>query len=121
VDYGLTELLMGREMDAVCLVRDYVEFHLDGPVVRALTPPRGRFGEWGWRFPERDALGVMRFYIGKVVTGIDFDEEVRLLLEFGADHILIPLDQDARTGPEALQVVGVDDRGVLDTGHLWVF
>ncbi len=117
----LESLLVGRELSAVCMVRDHVELHFDGPVVRALTNPRGRFGGWGWQFPERDAPSAMRRYIGREVTGVELVGGVHLKLSFGPEHISIPLDDDARSGPEALNVVGVDDRGVTDTSHLWVF
>lgn len=117
----LEQLLVGRELSAVCMVRDYVEFHFDGPVVRALTNPRGRFGEWGWKFPERDAPSAMRLFIGKKVTNVELVEGVRLLLAFGAEHISIPLDDEARSGPEALNVVGVDEKGRTDPRRLWVF
>jgi hypothetical protein len=116
----IAELPTGREMSAVCLVRDYVEFHFDGPILRALTDPRGRFGEWGWRFPERDAPAAMRLYIGKSVTSVNIDEGISLFVEFGAEHIMIPLDEDSRRGPEALHVVGVDQSGVTDVSRLWV-
>ncbi|MBA3338632.1 MAG: hypothetical protein H0T54_02590 [Geodermatophilaceae bacterium] len=32
-------LLVGREVSAVCFVRDYVELHLDGPILRAIRNP----------------------------------------------------------------------------------
>jgi hypothetical protein len=42
-------LLVGREASAVCFVRDYVELHLNGPMLRAVAGPCGRCGsgEWG--------------------------------------------------------------------------
>jgi hypothetical protein len=52
-----------------------------------------------------------RLYVGKTLTGTELDEDVRLLLEFGADHISIPLDQESRPGPESLHCVPVDERG----------
>jgi hypothetical protein len=51
----IANLLVGLEMRAVCVVRDYVELHFNGPIVRALSNPRGRLGECSWQFPERDA------------------------------------------------------------------
>jgi hypothetical protein len=113
----ISDFLVGLEMSAICMVRDYVEFHFDGPIVRALSDPKGRLGELSWQFPERDALSAMRLYISKTLTGTELDEGVQLLLEFGADHISIPLDQESRPGPEALQFVPVDQQGVLDAAH----
>jgi hypothetical protein len=60
-------------MRAVCMVSDYVEFHFDGPIVRAaLSDPRGRFGEWGWHFLARDAPSAGQLnvcYLSWVVPG----------------------------------------------------
>jgi hypothetical protein len=33
-------------------------------------------------------------------------------LAFGEHSFTVPLDDDARTGPEALHIIGVDDRGL---------
>lgn len=36
--------LVGLEVSAVSFVRDYVELHFDGPVLRAVSDPFGRYG-----------------------------------------------------------------------------
>ena len=63
--------LVGLEISAVCFVRDYVELHFDGPVLRALSRPFGLYGCLGWRFPEGNSPTVMRYYIGKAVDGVE--------------------------------------------------
>lgn len=103
------------------MVRDYVEFHFDGPIVRALSDPRGRFGEWDWRFPDGNSLSVMRLYIGKTVTDVQLQEGEWLALEFDAERILIPLDEESRVGPEAAHVVGIDESGRTDASQLWIW
>jgi hypothetical protein len=49
---GPLKLLVGRDVSAVCFVRDYVELHFDGPVLRAIADPFGVYGCRGWRFPD---------------------------------------------------------------------
>jgi hypothetical protein len=33
-------IILGEPLSAVAFVRDYVEFHFDGPVLRAISNPR---------------------------------------------------------------------------------
>ena len=113
------DLLVGQEVSAVCFVRDYVELHFDGPIVRALTDPIGLYGCQPWRFPHPSALALMRKYIGQIVDDFTIVPDRYAQLAFGEHSFTIPLDQDARTGPEALHLVGVGDHGRLDTSRLW--
>jgi hypothetical protein len=113
--------LTGLELSGVCMVRDYVEFHFDGPVLRALTDPTGNIGDRTWRFPEQDSLWLLRQYIGRQVTEVEERPEQSLTLSFDSDHIVIPLDQDARVGVEAAHLVPVDERGRLDIAQMWVW
>jgi hypothetical protein len=115
------ELLIGREVSAVCFVRDYVELHLDGPIVRALTKPIGLYGCAPWRFPDGNALTRMRSYIGKVVDDFVIVPDEYAQLAFGEHSFTIPLDDQSRTGPEALHIIGVDQDGRTDTRHLWIY
>jgi hypothetical protein len=117
----LIELLVGREMSAACMVRDYVEFHFDGPIVRALTDPRGRWGEWTWHFPEDRSAEALRLYIGLVVTNVVIREDEWFALDFGPESILVPLDDHSRVGPEALHVVGTNEAGNPTTEKMWIW
>src|SRR3954454_12383194 len=63
-------LLVGREVSAVCFVRDYVELHFDGPILRAFTEPFGMYGCTGWRFPGTSAAGGLLRYIGLTVDDV---------------------------------------------------
>lgn len=115
------ELLVGREVSAVAFVRDYVELHFDGPVVRAISDPYGMYGCRGWRFPEGHAADVMRCYIGKVVDGLRFVEDEYLAIDLGEHTFIVPLDDDSRVGPEAVHIVGVDERGGTDASRMWIW
>ena len=53
------ESLVGEEFNAVAFVMDYVEFDFNGPILRALSPPRLEHEGGIFTFPEpgsRDAL-----------------------------------------------------------------
>jgi hypothetical protein len=115
------QLLVGREVSAVCFVRDYVELHFDGPILRALTNPFGMYGCRGWRFPEGQSPVVMRYYIGTVIDGCELIPNRHLAVDSGEHRFAIPLDDDSRTGPEAAHLVGVDETGQTDTRLLWVW
>lgn len=115
------ELLVGREVSAVCFVRDYVELHFDGPIFRALTAPFGMYGCTGWRLPGVSATGGLLRYIGLTVDDFVLLPRRYAQLGFGEHSFAVPLDEDARTGPEALHIVGVDEYGRTDTRHLWIW
>ncbi|KOU33547.1 hypothetical protein [Streptomyces sp. WM6378] len=114
-------LLVGREVSAVCFVRDYVELHFDGPVLRALSNPFGRYGCRGWRFPARGSLELMRYYIGKTVDDYELVPDRLLALDLGEHRFAIPLDHVSRMGPEAAHLIGVDERGQSDTQATWIW
>lgn len=78
-DLGAFSKLVGEELSSVCFVRDYVEFHFDGPIVRALSLPKVTVGGKcflpdtpGWR----DALCAL---IGRKVVAASPDGGVFLL------------------------------------------
>ncbi|WP_134669503.1 MULTISPECIES: hypothetical protein [unclassified Amycolatopsis] len=115
------QLLVGREISAVCFVRDYVELHFDGPVLRALTNPFGLYGCRGWRFPEGQSPVVMLSYIGTVIDHCELVPDRYLAVDSGEHRFAIPLDEDSRTGPEAAHLVGIDESGWTDSRQLWIW
>ncbi|MBB1257846.1 hypothetical protein [Streptomyces alkaliterrae] len=116
------QLLMGLEVSAVSFVRDYVELHFDGPVLRALSDPVGVYGGREWRFPAPGSLELMHCYIGKTVDGYELDPGRILALDFGEDRFAIPLDSDSTGDPEAVHLVGVDKSGrTSDLGAMWIW
>ena len=71
------ENLRGNEISAVCFVRDYIEFHFDGPVWRCLADPtilsdRGTVGRDDPGYKDRlcDLIGLT--VIGTTVEEDDF-------------------------------------------------
>lgn len=114
-------LLVGREISAISFVRDYVEVHFDGPIVRAISNPYGMYGCRGWRFPDGQSAEVMRHYIGKVVDGFRFVNGEYLAIDSGEHSFIVPLGDESRVGPEAVHIVGVDERGCTDPSCMWIW
>lgn len=120
-DGGLQQL-MGLEVSAVSFVRDYVELHFDGPVLRALSDPSGVYGGAAWQFPEPGSLDLMRRYIGETVDGYEEDPERILTLHLGEHRFDIPLDDGSSMGPESAHMVGVDESGrTSPRGGMWIW
>ncbi|GAB4052360.1 hypothetical protein [Catellatospora paridis] len=117
---GLRQLV-GLEVSAVCFVRDYVELHFDGPVLRAVSDPFGHCGCQGWRFPEGNSPILMRSYIGTTVDGFELIPDRFLALDFGEHRFVIPLDEASRSGPEAAHLQIPDPGGSSGRHHLWIW
>jgi hypothetical protein len=116
------QLLMGLEVGAVSFVRDYVELHFDGPVLRALSDPSGVYGGREWHFPAPGSMDLMRRYIGETVDGFELDPDRILALDFGEHRFVVPLDSDTGGGPESAHVVGVGEDGrPSPLGGFWVW
>jgi hypothetical protein len=94
------EDLAGEELSAVAFVRDYVEFHFDGPVLRALAAPILRDGGAQPRFPEAGSRDALCALIGRQVAGVEVDDEraIRLRFEGGAE-VEIPVGPLGGAGP----------------------
>lgn len=110
--------LAGAELSAVAFVRDYVEFHFDGPVLRSLTDPVVTTGGLPVRRTDerwRDALCGL---IGATVLQVRVVEDVVIVVTFSADrHLAVPLTEDARVGPEAAHFMPAE----WSTSGMWVY
>ncbi|MCT9094320.1 hypothetical protein N4G70_36625 [Streptomyces sp. ASQP_92] len=103
-------------------MRDYVELHFDGPVLRSLSDPLGVYGGREWHFPEPGSMDLMRGYIGKTVSACEVDPKRMLALHFGDHRFTIPLDDGSSLGPESAHLVGVDATGMASPhGGMWVW
>jgi hypothetical protein len=94
--------LVGEELNAVCFVMDYVEFHFNGPVLRAFGPVtvRTRLGEA--MFPGSTASDPLRELIGGIVQEVDVEDDDRILVSFtDGEELRISLSKKDRSGPEA--------------------
>lgn len=119
-DDGLGQLV-GLEVSAVCFVRDYVELHFDGLVLRALSDPFGLYGCRGWRFPQGNSPTVMRYYIGKTVDGYELVPGQLLALDFGEHRFAVSLDDGSRVGPEAAHLLIPDVADAAAGRRMWIW
>jgi hypothetical protein len=96
------EILVGEELNTVAFVMDYVEFHFNGPVLRALANPTVTLEGEATTFPEPGARDALCRLIGREVTSVRYLKEDRIALELvGGARLTIPLDAANYHGAEA--------------------
>jgi hypothetical protein len=95
--------LVGEELNTVAFVMDYVEFHFNGPRVRALTNPIVRTTAGEIQFPAPGSRDALCSLIGQEVRGASLRDEHSLEFSFNSGAaLIIPLDPGSYIGPEAL-------------------
>jgi hypothetical protein len=84
--------LVGEELSGVCFVRDYVELHFDGPILRVLAAPKITIGEITASFPEPTSRDLLCGLIGAEVANTVEGASV-LVVEFsgGRGTVEVPL------------------------------
>lgn len=97
--------LIGEEVSAVSFVRDYVEFHFDGPILRSLSNPTALVDGVEYRFPGPGARDALCRAIGSTVRALQLEEDRDLRLTTDICEITIPLDEKHLRGPEAMHFV----------------
>jgi hypothetical protein len=98
--------LVGEEISAIAFVRDYVEIHCDGPIVRCLSNPSITFHGTTFRFPEPGSRDALCQAIGSTIGAVTLNETSALELVTTDDwRITIRLDLNSRRGPEAMHFV----------------
>ena len=81
--------IKGEEVSAVAFVRDYVEFHFDGLVLRVFTDPQVTLaGGTVVRFPEPGSRDVLCALIDATVQAVRFDEDNAIEIELGPHGLL---------------------------------
>jgi hypothetical protein len=111
--------LAGRELSAVCFVRDYVELDLDGPVLRFLAPPRVVLHGAALVFPEKGSHDALCALIGRTVRQAE-DREDRLTLAFGNEATVEMPKASEEAGPEVAHLVPMAE-GSLDVASMVVW
>ena len=98
--------LVGEEISAVCFVRDYVEFHFDGPILRSLSNPVTCYHGTEHRFPEPGSRDALCGLIGSTVRAVNLEEHraLKVITSDGCE-ITIQLDAMNRDEPEAMHFV----------------
>lgn len=98
--------LVGEEISGICFVRDYVEIHFDGPILRSLARPSVTVGQEMSTFPEEGSRDQLCRLIGHTVIRIEITEghSIELWASSGAS-LRIPLDGTNSSWPEAAHFV----------------
>jgi hypothetical protein len=95
--------LKGKEISTVAFVRDYVEFHFDGPILRSIADPRITIHDRVFQFPDRGSRDALCGVIGSTVTSIELQEGRSCELAVSNDaRITIPLDIEHQHGYESM-------------------
>ena len=66
--------LLGKEISGVAFVRDYVEFHFDGPILRSISDPYVTIGEATYRFSKAGSREALCRVIGSTVESLELVE-----------------------------------------------
>lgn len=103
--------IVGEPLSGVAFVQDYVEFHFDGKILRALSNPLLASGGGSWAFPEQGSRDALCSMIGRVVVRVTIDEGSRIEVVFSnGSSLVIPLEASALVGPEAAHFVSAEDQ-----------
>jgi hypothetical protein len=118
----LIENLVAEQLNAVSFVMDYVEFHFNGPVLRALSFPVLDYQERRVRFPEPGSRDALCSLIGSDVAAVEVREHDRIELRTKQGHILtIPLDEASYRGAEAAHFIPADSSGRLRVADMMIW
>ena len=108
--------LVGMEVSGISFVRDYVEIHFDGPILRCISNLTLESEEWQFTFPESGSRDSLCQLINQTIESIDLDENTMLKAKFsGGYELVVPLDQESRRGPEAMHFVP----GINEPVQVW--
>ena len=66
--------LVGREVSGVAFMRDGVEFHFDGPVLRSRGDPQVAIGEAVYCFPKPGSRDALCLVIGATIESFSLDD-----------------------------------------------
>ncbi len=76
--------LIGKELVTVCFVLDYVEFHFDGPILRAINDPVITTSNETMAFPSPGSRDMLCALIGKKVMALHIEEGVQAVFKFSS-------------------------------------
>ncbi len=114
--------LVGDELNIVAFVMDYVEFHFNGPILRALASPIVEQRGVRIRFPEARSRDALCALIGTEVASVNVQDGDRIEVRSNRDQTLtIPLDPNSRVGAEAAHFVPADETGRLQVAAMLIW
>lgn len=98
--------LEGEPLSGVAFVQDYVEFHFDGRILRALMRSSVTLNRGTFSFPDEGSRDAYCSLIGRTVTHVDVREGDRIELVFDDRSTLrVFLDPSDGSGLEAAHFV----------------
>jgi hypothetical protein len=106
-------MLEGLELGAITFVRDYMQFHFDGPYLNAYVWPVVRRGERVLRRGEIGFLESLHALIGKTVVAAVVHAKDKIEIRFD-DHVIVSIwlrPEDSVRGESAMFQDG--------TGKFW--
>jgi len=118
---GVAEFLVGRELEVVLHVRDYIQLNFNGRVLNVY----GKYEVARGTGP--DSSGTTQptccelvSLINRVVVGVVFVEESHLLIDFGNGWSFTAYlgERSGVTTPESAQLVDISPGG---SSHWWVW
>lgn len=116
------ESLVSEQFNAVSFVMDYVEFHFNGPVLRALCNPVLVYQGRRARFPDAGSRDALCSLIGSDVASVDVREHDRIELRTKQGHVLtIPLDDASYRGAEAAHFIPADASRRLQVAAMMIW
>lgn len=113
------EGLMGSKVSGVCFVRDYVELHFHGPVLRCLSAPLVIAHGDRFQFPRAGSREALCRLIDCTVANAE-DQHDRLALCFGDDLGLEIPKASEGAGPEVAHFVPTRE-GRLDVASMMIW
>jgi hypothetical protein len=94
--------LVSEQLNEVSFVMDYVEFHFNGPVLRALSSPIVETPAGRFEFPHVGSRDALCSLIERDVLAVRVDVNRCIELDLtGNAKLTIPLDRASRKNPEA--------------------
>ena len=111
--------LVGEEVSSICFVRDYVEIHFDGPILRCFAGPICSMRGVTLEFPQPGSRDTLCMFIGREVTSA-IDQVDDLTLSFAdSDQLAVPKRSRA-AGPEIAHLVPcLDGKIAVDRTIFW--
>ena len=95
--------LVGEEISGIAFVRDYVEFHFDGPILRSIAKPKVTSERVTHTFPGRGSRDALCLAIGSKVERLDLAEGKHLIISLSnGQKITIPLDIQSQIQGESM-------------------
>jgi hypothetical protein len=110
------EDLVDEEISAIAFVRDYVEFHFDGPILRSIANPFIIITGTKYHFPETGSRDALCRLIGSTITEFNLAEGQALQFKTSNEcEVTIPLDHASKRGGDAMHFVP----GSLEPVQFW--